>query len=164
MKFHDSRSRPSARRVPGTRPETARPHKPSSADEILRHVESEEPTGSPVEQARILCLDDFVFLSARGKCWLIRTADIWLLEACGARTRVYTHPGLALVRRTLDECERRLDDSIFFRATRDCIINLTHVRQTRLLDCSRVLFELPNGKQVIVSGTQNAVFRKMRAL
>ena len=72
--------------------------------------------------------------------------------------------GMVVVRRTLGECERRLDGTTFFRASRDCIINLKHVKQTRLLDCSRVAFILPNNKQVVVSGSQNAIFRKMRAL
>ena len=58
----------------------------------------------------------------------------------------------------------RLDRATFFRATRDYVINLTHVKQTRLLDASRVLFVLPTGQEVIVSGPQNALFRKMRAL
>jgi len=113
---------------------------------------------------RILRPDDFVFLSGKGTCCLIRTGDIWLLEACGGRTRVSIPGGTVVLRRTLAECERRLDQTAFFRATRDCIINLMHVKQTRLLDCSRVAFVLPNNKQVIVSGEQNAFFRKRRAL
>jgi two-component system, LytTR family, response regulator len=121
-----------------------------------------KPTARPDEPT--LGPDDFVFLSGEGKCWLVRIADIWLLEAYGSRTRVVMPEGTVLVRRSLGECERRLDSTTFFRATRDCIINLTHVKQTRLLDSSRVLFVLPNGKQIIISGKENAVFRKMRAL
>ena len=116
------------------------------------------------KDAPILRLDDFVFLSSERKCWLIRTGDIWFLEACGDQTRIYLPQGAVLIRRSLRECERRLDSSTFFRATRDCIINLTHVKQTRLLDSSRVLFALPNGKEVLVSGRQNFLFRKLRAL
>ena len=102
--------------------------------------------------------------AGKGTCCLIRTGDIWLLEACCGRTRVSIPGGTVVLRRTLAECERRLDQTAFFRATRDCIINLMHVKQTRLLDCSRVAFVLPNNKQVIVSGEQNAFFRKRRAL
>ena len=113
---------------------------------------------------RTLRLHDFVFLSDNSKCWLIRTADIWLLEACGDHTRIHLPDGTALIRRLLRDCERRLDSSTFFRATRDCVINLTHVKQTRLLDSAHILFVLPNGKEVMVSGRQNLLFRKMRAL
>jgi DNA-binding LytR/AlgR family response regulator len=128
-------------------------------------LEEDEPTDTIQEpDERVLRPDDFVFLSGKGTCRLIRTRDIWYLEACGGRTRV-SIPGATVVLRTrLAECERKLDRTAFFRATRDCIINLMHVKQTRLLDCSRVAFVLPNNKQVIVSGEQNAFFRKMRAL
>ena len=131
----------------------------------VEQLEQEEPPEPiPERDERVLRPDDFVFLSGKGTCCLIRTGDIWLLEACGGRTRVSILGATVVVRRTLAECERRLDNTAFFRATRDCIINLMHVKQTRLLDCSRVAFVLPNDKQVIVSGEQNAFFRKMRAL
>jgi two-component system LytT family response regulator len=140
------------------------PHRQPTRDETesntlnfdrATHVEKGEDT---------LRLDDFVFLSSEKKCWLIQTGDIWFLEACGEQTRIHLPDGAVLARRNLADCERRLDSSIFFRATRDCVINLTHVKQTRLLDSSRVLFVLPNGKEVVVSGRQNFLFRKMRAL
>ncbi len=113
---------------------------------------------------RTLRPHDFVFLSDNSKCWLIRTADIWFLEACGDHTRIHLPDGTPLVRRLLRDCARRLDSSTFFRATRDCVVNLTHVKQTRLLDSAHVLFVLPSGKEVMVSGRQNLLFRRMRAL
>jgi DNA-binding LytR/AlgR family response regulator len=166
MKIHDSRRRASDGPVPESRSEKAAAGEgPPPATGILDQLEQDELTSpTPEQDERTLRPDDFVFLSGKGKCWLIRTADIWLLEACGGRTRILMPQGTAVVRRTLGECQRRLDSTTFFRATPDCIINLTHVKQTRLLDYSRVAFVLPNNKQIIVSGEQNAVFRKMRAL
>ncbi len=165
MKIHHSRRRASGTLVPESRPESTAMEGSSPATRTLDHLEQDELTKPPAEQdERILRPDDFVFLSGKGKCWLVRTADIWLLEACGGRTRIMMPQGTVTVRKTLSECERRLDSTTFFRATRDCLINLTHVKQTRLLDCSRVAFVLPNNKQIIVTGEQNAIFRKMRAL
>lgn len=164
MKFHDSRRRAS-NKIVRERPEAATEEPSPSPTGTLDHLEEDESSNPPEEQdERVLRPDDFVFLSGKGKCWLIRTADIWLLEACGGRTRIVMSEGMVVVRRTIGECERRLDGTIFFRASRDCIINLKHVKQTRLLDCSRVAFVLPNNKQVVVSGLQNSIFRKMRAL
>jgi two-component system, LytTR family, response regulator len=140
------------------------PHRPSTRDETQSDTLSFDRATNVEKGEDTLRLDDFVFLSSEKKCWLIQTGDIWFLEACGEQTRIHLPNGAVLVRRTLADCERRLDSSIFFRATRDYIINLTHVKQTRLLDSSRVLFVLPNGKEVVVSGRQNFLFRKMRAL
>ena len=165
MKLHDSGSDAIERLVPETRAESATEGVSPPATGTLDQFEEDEPTEPIAEQdERVLRPDDFVFLSGKGNCWLIRTGEIWLLEACGGRTRVLMPRGTVVLRRTLAECERRLDNSTFFRATRDCIINLMHVKQTRLLDCSRVAFVLPNNKQIVVSGEQNAFFRKMRAL
>lgn len=165
MKLHDSGPNAADTATPETPPDPTSIKLPHPATRNIEHAEQDEPTEPLSEQdQRVLRPDDFVFLSGKGTCWLIRTGDIWLLEACGGRTRVSMPRGTIVLRRTLAECERRLDNTAFFRATRDCIINLMHVKQTRLLDCSRVAFMLPNNKQVIVSGEQNAFFRKMRAL
>ena len=165
MKSRDSHRRPPERLTEGSRPETTAMEGYPPATRTLDHLEQDELTNPSAEQnERILRPDDFVFLSSKGKCWLVRTADIWLLEACGSRTRIIMPEGTVTIRRTLSECERRLDNTTFFRATRDCLINLTHVKQTRLLDCSRVAFVLPNNKQIVVTGEQNAIFRRMRAL
>jgi two-component system, LytTR family, response regulator len=140
------------------------PHRQSTTDETESDTLNFDRATNVAKGEDTLRLDDFVFLSSEKKCWLIQTGDIWFLEACGEQTRIHLPDGAVLVRRTLADCERRLDTSMFFRATRDYIINLTHVKQTRLLDSSRVLFILPNGKEVVVSGRQNFLFRKMRAL
>jgi two-component system, LytTR family, response regulator len=147
------------------RHEVAELEQSTPADRSLDTFDPHPLTNLPVEKDdRTLRLDDFVFLSDNTRCWLIRTADIWFLEACGDQTRVHLQDATVLVRRLLPLCERRLDSSTFFRATRDCVINLLHVKQTRLLDSSHVLFVLPTGKEVVVSGRQNVLFRKMRAL
>jgi two-component system LytT family response regulator len=165
MKLNDSRRRASGKHVTAHRHDLAEKKLSAPTDRILDAFERDGPTNLTVRKdPRTLRLDDFVFLSDNRKCWLIRTADIWLLEACGDHTRIHLPDATVLVRRPLRDCERRLDSSTFFRATRDCVINLTHVKQTRLLDSSRVLFLLPNGQEVIVSGRQNVLFRKMRAL
>jgi DNA-binding LytR/AlgR family response regulator len=165
MKMNDSRRRASGNQIMAHRHEIAEQGLSATTDRSLDSFEHDSPINLPVEKDdRTLRLDDFIFLSDTTRCWLIRTAEIWFLEACGDQTRVQIQEAAVLVRRLLPECERRLDGSTFFRATRDCVINLLHVRQTRLLDSSRVLFVLPTGKEVVVSGRQNVLFRKMRAL
>ena len=60
------------------------------------------------------------------------------------------------------DCERRLDSSTFFRASRGCIVNLSHVKQSRLLEDESVLFLLKDGKEVVLSRRQSVLFRKTR--
>jgi DNA-binding LytR/AlgR family response regulator len=113
---------------------------------------------------RIFGYDDFIFLSDNVKCWVVRTSDISTLEACGNYTRVNLSDATALIRRPLRECECRLDPATFFRTRRDCIVNLSRVKQMRMLDAKRFLFVLLDGREVPMSRKQSLLFRKQKAL
>jgi DNA-binding LytR/AlgR family response regulator len=62
--------------------------------------------------------DDFVLLTDDIKSWIVRIEDISLLEAWRNFTLVHFFDDRLLIRSTLGDCERRLDSSIFFRASR----------------------------------------------
>jgi two-component system, LytTR family, response regulator len=134
---------------------------PSHADEELECLEVEEipyPSGGTFHD------NDFIFVSDNVNCWVVRAADISVLEACGNYTRVYFNDSSALIRRPLRECECRLDPSTFFRTRRDCIVNLSRVKQMRMLDAKRFLFVLLDGKEIPMSRKQSLLFRKTKAL
>ena len=95
---------------------------------------------------------------------MVGTGDISLLEAHRKFTLVYLPDGKFLVRRSLKECERRLDSSTFFRASRGCIVNLSQVKQPRLSNDGNLIFLLKNGKEVVLSRRQTILFRKTRSL
>ena len=121
-------------------------------------VESEE------SEPAILHSNDFVLLTDGRKCWIVRIEDISLLEAYLDCTLIHFFDDRLLIRRTLGDCERRLDNSTFFRASRGCIVNLSQVRQPRLLEDERISFLLKDGKKVVLSRRQSVLFRKTRGL
>jgi DNA-binding LytR/AlgR family response regulator len=133
----------------------------SAADEETQSLEGEE---IPQHNGGIFQDKDFVFVSDNVNCWVVRAADISLLEACGNYTRVYFNDSSALIRRPLRECECRLDPATFFRTRRDCVVNLSRVKQMRMLDAKRFLFVLLDGKEVPMSRKQSLIFRKTKAL
>jgi DNA-binding LytR/AlgR family response regulator len=116
------------------------------------------------QNGRIFHNDDFIFVSDNVNCWVVRVSEIALLEACGNYTRVYFNDANALIRRPLRECECKLDRSTFFRTRRDCVVNLSRVKQMRMLDAKRFLFVLLDGKEVPMSRKQSLIFRKTKAL
>jgi len=135
---------------------------PSTSEEDLQSIESEE---IPQHHGAIFQDNDFVFVSDNVNCWVVRAADISVLEACGNYTRVYFNDdSSALIRRPLRECECRLDPCTFFRTRRDCVVNLSRVKQMRMLDAKRFLFVLLDGKEVPMSRKQSLIFRKTKAL
>ena len=116
------------------------------------------------DKSKVFGCDDFIFLSDNVKCWVVRASEISTLEACGNYTRVNLSDATALIRRPLRECETRLDPSTFFRTRRDCLVNLSRVKQMRMLDAKRFLFVLLDGKEVAMSRKQSLLFRKQKAL
>jgi DNA-binding LytR/AlgR family response regulator len=108
----------------------------------------------------ILHRNDFVLLNDDIKHWIVRIEDISLLEARQNFTLVHFPNGKVLIRRSLADCARRLDSSIFFRASRGCIVNFSHLTQPRLREDERLIFQLKDGKEVVFSRRQSVLFRK----
>jgi two-component system, LytTR family, response regulator len=115
-------------------------------------------------QPAILHRNDFVLLNDDIKHWIVRIEDISLLEARQNFTLVHFADGKVLIRRSLADCARRLVSSIFFRASRGCIVNLSHLTQPRLLEDERLIFLLKDGREVVFSRRQSVLFRKARGL
>jgi DNA-binding LytR/AlgR family response regulator len=108
--------------------------------------------------------DDFVVLTDNIKCCILRMSDLLRLEAEGNYSRVYWIGSSMLIRRPLRDCEKRLDPTKFFRARRDCIVNLEHVKHTRIVDLMRYVFVLEDGTEVTLSRRQSLILRKSRSL
>jgi DNA-binding LytR/AlgR family response regulator len=140
----------------GTRNSADAPQNGNQADsgEVLYELTGDEPLNN----------DDFVVLTDNIKCCILRMSDLLRLEAEGNYSRVYWIGSSMLIRRPLRDCEKRLDRSKFFRARRDCIVNLEHVKHTRIVDLMRYVFVLQDGTEVTLSRRQSLVLRKSRAL
>jgi len=143
-------------------PELAQPAIVAPLSDNANARSGEFSIGAPKGDEFISHANDFVFLTDNAKCWLVRTSDIWTLEACGNYTRVHLSDATPLIRRPLRECERRLDPSTFFRARRDCIVNLGRVKQTRMRVPFKIVFVLQDGREIIGSHEQSVVFRRSR--
>jgi DNA-binding LytR/AlgR family response regulator len=108
--------------------------------------------------------EDFVLLTGGSDCRLTRIDTIVILEASSNATLVHFAADTFLIRRSLSECERRLDTSLFFRVNPDCIVNLSQVRLPRRLSGGGLMFLLRSGKEVVLSRRQSARLREMRGL
>ena len=107
--------------------------------------------------------NDFVLLSDDINVWIGRIGDISLLEACRNKTLVHFPDGKLLIRRSLSDCERRLDRSIFFRASRRYIVNLSHVKRLHVAE-GGLVFLFKDGRDVSLSRRQRIIFRRTRDL
>jgi two-component system, LytTR family, response regulator len=128
----------------------------------------ERPAAPPAESEQskphILSRGTFVLLTDDSKCRLTRIENISILEACQNATFVHFDKDKLLIHRSLVECERRLDNSIFVRASRYCIVNLIQVKQPRLLKHGGLIFILKDEREVVFSRRQSVLFRTLRGL
>ena len=90
------------------------------------------PEGSLTHSGKSRCVtlrrSDFVLVTDDIKVWIGKIENISLLEAFQNVTLVHSPDG-ELTMRSLSDCEGKLDRSIFFRASRRYIVNLSHVKR-----------------------------------
>ena len=132
----------------------------------LRHPQAQG--SSLTEELRlkaraILERDDFVLLTDDVECWIVRIGDISTLEAERDQTLIRFATNQVLIRRTLEYYEGRLDSSLFFRASRGCMVNLGHLRRPRLKN-GCLIFLVTDGREIVFSRRQTVRFRTNRSL
>jgi len=102
-----------------------------------------------------------VFVREGERCWLVRMADIFLLESEGNYTRIYFRKERPLVPRSLASLEERLDPASFFRADRGRILNLKWVDQVETAVSGNLMVTLKSGVAVELSRRQSVRFREV---
>jgi len=100
-----------------------------------------------------------VFVKDGERCWLVRVSDILLLESEGNYTRLHFANERPLVYRSLATLEERLDPAVFFRAGRQCILNLKWVEGVETGLGGNLTVRMRGGKCVELSRRQSIRFR-----
>ncbi len=105
-----------------------------------------------------------VFVRDGERCWLVRVADIYLLESEGNYTRVCFRGERPLISKSLAALETRLDAAIFFRTSRAQIVNLKWVEKVETGPAGNLEITLKPGKTISVSRRQSAALREALSL
>jgi len=105
-----------------------------------------------------------IFVRDGERCWIVRLADIPLMESEGNYTRLHFGGSAPLVYRSLAAIESRLDSKTFFRANRSQIVNLNWVEAVENDIDGRLIVKLRGGKQVEISRRQSRRLRELLSL
>lgn len=111
-----------------------------------------------------LTLDDKVLLSDGDDCKLVELKEIRYFETCGNYTTTYFGNSKLLIYRTLSYLDSRLSEQFFFRANRQQIVNLSHIRNIRMLENSTFRIEMTCGKKIDLSRRRTQLFRGAMSL
>ena len=141
-----------------------KPIQPQRLQTALAKLEEQQSSSSKSNQDQpkeYLQEHDQVFVKDGEKCWFVKLSEVRLLEVCGNYTRVYFEEEKPLIQRTLNYMEQRLDPKVFFRASRQHIINLKQVKRIEPWFSGSLKLYLQNGEEVEVSRRQAQRFKEL---
>lgn len=101
-----------------------------------------------------------IFIRDGEKCWLVKIGDIILFEIVGNYTRVYFENNNPLIYKSLNQVEVKLPEALFFRANRQQIINIKHVKNVVPWFNGKFKLTLNNDTEVEVSRRQSQSFKE----
>lgn len=132
-----------------------KPIAPARLAAALARVRPTRPSRSRLEQ---------VFVRDGEKCWIVRLADVFLMESEGNYTRLCFGNDRPLIRRSLSSLEDQLDPAVFFRANRKQIVNLKWVEQTAIGIGGVLAVTLRGGREIEISRRAAARLKEIMSL
>ena len=133
------------------------------AESVNKYLENHVPR--PKNQARtMLGKDDQVFVKDGDKCWFVRLDNIRLFESDGNYVKVFFDNFRPMIHKSLNALDEKLDDKIFFRASRKHIINLAWVDAIETWFNGGLLVKLKGGEKIEVSRRQASRFKVIMSL
>ncbi|MCL7764071.1 LytTR family DNA-binding domain-containing protein [Polaribacter sp. Z014] len=113
-----------------------------------------------VKNESALSLDKQIFIKDGEKCWLVKIEDISLFEIVGNYTRVYFDNNKPLIYKSLAQVEEKLPKEVFFKANRQQIININHVKKVVSWFNGKLKVEMNSGEEVEISRRQSYLFKE----
>ncbi len=107
---------------------------------------------------------DQVFVKDGEKCWFVKLEDIRLFESDGNYVKVFFDTFRPLIHRSLNALDERLDEKMFFRASRKYIINLKWIEKIEPWFNGGLMVSLRGGQKVEISRRQAAKFKEKLSL
>jgi len=105
-----------------------------------------------------------IFLREGDRCWIVRLADVPLLESEGNYVRVYFGKERPLILRSLSAIEARLNPSAFFRANRSQVVNLRWIEHVGEEIDGGLVARLANAMAVKISRRQTKRLKELLSL
>lgn len=129
-----------------------------SIEKVIESVDNKAKDETKIGSA--LSLDKQIFIKDGEKCWLVKIQDISLFEIVGNYTRVFFDNNKPLIYKSLAQVEEKLPTEVFFRANRQQIININHVKKVVSWFNGKLKIEMNSGKEIEISRRQSSLFKE----
>jgi two-component system LytT family response regulator len=94
----------------------------------VRKLGSEPEPEPEIDERPPLDIGSKIFVKDGERCHLVTLSSIRYIESCKNYVRIYFGEEKAYVKKSLNSVAQRLPQEVFFRANRQCIINLQEIR------------------------------------
>ena len=138
--------------------------KPIAADRLAAAVAKLDRVVQRSASASVRPPLDRVFVRDGDRCWLVQLADIVLLESEGNYTRLYFGKDKPLIPRSLAVLEERLDPGLFFRASRQHMVNLKAIEKVDTNVAGNLIVTLRGDHAIEMSRRQSLRLREVLSL
>ena len=105
-----------------------------------------------------------IFIKDGARCHLVSLASIRCIESCKNYVQVYFHDTHAYIKKPLAEVAERLPGRLFFRASRQHIVNLNFIEILEEAASGGYLVVLDNGKKLEISRRSWAKLKETMSL
>ncbi len=137
--------------------------KPIEPGDLKRAIERIKTPNEKDKPDYLLTQGDSVFVKDGDDCWFVDVADIRLFEVDGNYTTLYFADHCPMLPKTLNHLAERLDPKLFFRANRNQMINLKHIKQVEP-SVQGIRIELSGSEKIELSRRQTQKFKEMMSL
>ncbi len=114
--------------------------------------------------SEVLPMHRKIFIKDGEHCHFIPLSDIYFIESIENYARLYFGKEKAMIKRSLNVLEAKLDTTVFFRANRSQIINTTYIKEIHPHFNNRLHITLTTGEIVEVSSRQSVKFKNRNSL
>ena len=101
--------------------------------------------------ATLRMIDQQLMVEKEQETYILDVAKIMYIEAVERRTFVYTKDDCFESKLKLYEMEQRLEEFVFFRASKSCLVQLRRIKSLKADMDRKLKLTLENGEQLIVS-------------
>ncbi|WP_282073144.1 LytR/AlgR family response regulator transcription factor [Polaribacter atrinae] len=129
-----------------------------SIEKVIESMNNNET--SIIKNENALSLDKQIFIKDGENCWLVKLKDISLFEIVGNYTRVFFDQKKPLIYKYLAQVEEKLPTEVFFRANRQQIININHVKKVVSWFNGKLKIEMNSGEEIEISRRQSYLFKE----
>jgi two-component system LytT family response regulator len=134
--------------------------KPINKERFAKTIEKLDPLLEEKDDSPLLSENSQIFIKDGDHCWMVVVKDIILFEIVGNYTRVYFRNHRPLIYKSLNHIESKLPECLFFRTSRQQIINLKAIKKVSPYFKGTLKLLLSNEKEIEVSRRQSSIFKQ----